>query len=188
MSNILQPQQHTNLMAPIVTTTTHPTITSQQNYSTTTISKTQWALQSLQYDELLEVIQFFCLDFGCLHLQAEHFLANGNLDWLHQNDDKCNDHCPMCTGSWRKVFVPICWSVLCSFFESGVFLENMPMVLSPCASLSDIIWKSDFWKQKIYPQHHKHLCKATINALFLSLAAAQIIGIESVMKDVMEIW
>ena len=75
--------------------------------------------------ELLEVLQFHCLNFVCQHVRRKQFMACGELSMPMPPDagTPCQTKCPVCTGEWHKIFRRVHKEQVIRFLESEHLLK-----------------------------------------------------------------
>ena len=56
-------------------------------------------LRIRQTNDIMDVLKFFCLDFGCQHVRVECFLACGELKPPSPGIEPCNSMCCVYNGS-----------------------------------------------------------------------------------------
>ena len=91
--------------------------------------------------ELLDVIIFHCLDTGCQHVQRQISLSTGGLVCGSSFLAPCGNKYTICTGEWRKVFLPVRKVYLLSFLHSGHMNESLPLEAKH-ENLVDLLWKA----------------------------------------------
>ena len=125
--------------------------------------------------ELLEVLQFFVLNHGCLHVRAEWFLSRGKLEPppSESHAGPCGDKCPMCTGEWGDIFLPVSKNQVVRFIESDYFSRHVPLLAS-YDNIVDVLWNGETWRiEEIYGK--KSVGKFNVDGLFLQLTAREMI-------------
>ena len=74
-------------------------------------------LKDRQVRELLEVSQFYCLDFGCQQVRKEHYLSTGRLVLRRHKGTACGTSCVICSGAWHKMHRPVYRDSVADFFR-----------------------------------------------------------------------
>ena len=127
----------------------------------------------------LEVLQFFCLEQGCLHARAEDYLSTGK---LHKIDSsyKCKEKCSMCDQSWHTQHKKVSKKALISWFGSDDFTKHVPVSTeNGKQSLAGILWNGkEKWIKAIFKVGKSSLQKYNAECLILSLIASKIISWE----------
>ena len=79
--------------------------------------------------ELLEVVQFFSLNRGCMHVVGEWYLSTGELATPpgHRSFRSCGSKCPICSRAWHDIFMPIRKTKLIKFLKSEWVTASLPM-------------------------------------------------------------
>ena len=98
-------------------------------------SKTKYALSKMQKKnlvvrrgrDLLEVIQFFCLNNGCQHNLLEHYLSAGKFHPRPRGENVCGQSCGMCNAEWDDNFLPVRKDGVLRWFDSGEVRDTFPM-------------------------------------------------------------
>jgi hypothetical protein len=139
-------------------------------------------LKKRQHQELMDVLRFFFLDKGCQHYRGALYQSMGVLDGpdvvgMCRACDPCGC-CPICDGSWNKMHLPIFRSQMVRFLESSSGRYVFPMEYSVKTPLSSVLSKRVYWTEWIFDRAKSGIQVRNIDALFLSLIAADIITLE----------
>jgi superfamily II DNA helicase RecQ len=133
-------------------------------------------------DEFFAISSLVSLNLGCWHCRIERFCALGY--HVHQaisktdpNYPPCLDKCPICTGSWNKIFKPIFLHGLIHFLDSDYASRAFPMAVTDhkCEALSNLIWKNDDAIALIYDRKRGTIQKSNVDALVMQLLTLRII-------------
>ena len=131
--------------------------------------------------EIQEVISFFCLDKGCMHVRAGKYLHAGVLDPTGVADrPPCNNKCPICTGAWHKIFAPCYKADVIQFLDNAQRVGKFPRAVKKGAKVSDLLWGNKYWTERIFDRAASGVKRTTVDALFLSLSALGFIDVERV--------
>ena len=158
-------------------TTQQPTLdyNVQAGVNLTTCQKRMAVIRARK--ELLEVLQFHCLNFGCQHVRGEQFMACGELCMpLPPNaGTPCKTKCPICTGEWGKIFRRVHKGQIIRFLESDTFSRQVHLLEVRGDNIEDILRKGDEkWRiEAIYGR--KTVEKCNIYGLFLQLTVTGIL-------------
>jgi hypothetical protein len=140
--------------------------------------------------ELAEVVRFNCLKLGaqCQHKRKELYLSTGVLDPELGGDDDgvfdCKGQCPICSGEWDKLFMPVYKKSLYSFFQSAVISNGLPLVTTRKKTISNLLWGNKYWIKKIFDRGFHSVKKSHVDALFLSLVGCGIVDLESISGEI----
>lgn len=118
-------------------------------------------LRKRQLKELSEVAKFVSLDNGCWHVFKEWYLFSGKFERPppFARIQICRTQCPMCTGEWHKVHLPMYKSGLGEFFISTHGSNCIPCPLDVDKSLGQRMKSSPFWIGKIFDRSTKAVKK-----------------------------
>ena len=103
-------------------------------------------LRTRQQRDLLDVLDLYCLDKGCVHAQTCLYLAQGKLGKPIDTDASCGDACPICNGEWSKSFLPISKAGMLHFFKD---VKELPC-LGTYGNLIHLIWKKEHCMEQIF--------------------------------------
>mmetsp|Transcript_31075 Transcript_31075/g.69711 ORF Transcript_31075/g.69711 Transcript_31075/m.69711 type:complete len:694 (-) Transcript_31075:1581-3662(-) len=131
----------------------------------------------------LEVLQLFCLNGGCQHSRLEIYSATGE---LKQGDSSsCDTQCPICSGEWKTVHIPVKKVEVIKWFKSRDFLNAMPLSTKNSTtgkdqpdSIVNLLWENESRLKLIFGKAKRSIRKYNVEAFMLSLVAAQIISWE----------
>ncbi len=132
---------------------------------------------------LSDVLQFLFLDKGCQSAILEHYLAYGVLREADPDIDPCKDSCPICMKKkngqrhWDSIFYKMNKQQLVSFLESRIIQDAFPLKAER-DSLTNLLWKANDWKGKIFRMPAKKIAMHVVESAFLQLIAAEIIVAE----------
>ena len=135
-------------------------------------------LKHEQSEDFLSVLSCFCLKLGCQHARLEHFCATGVMAADTSGDD-CGDKCPICSGDYDELFLPISKEGVISFLQRSDGLRGGATV----DGLLALVWKNDYWTPRIFDQKQYLLSKYHIEAMFLQLIAARFISAHCVDNE-----
>ena len=135
-------------------------------------------LRSRQVRELNKVLQFYCLDFGCQQLRKENYLSSGLLAMERVSGKACGNACPICTRDWHGQYLPIYRTSLVTFFESSRGQDSFPVIAEDKQQVSVVLWGNVYWIENIFDIASYEIKHVHVDALFLSLAAANIIVLQ----------
>ena len=128
------------------------------------------------------MMSFFFLNRGCQHWRSANYLSLGVLDSSDAIDpgEPCNQ-CPICSGDWFELHVPVYREQLVRFFQSstGRCVLPMPVDNKDLANVSQILKKRPYWVEWIFDRAHRQVSKRCIDGLMLSLIASNIIRLKS---------
>mmetsp|Transcript_28527 Transcript_28527/g.60197 ORF Transcript_28527/g.60197 Transcript_28527/m.60197 type:complete len:324 (-) Transcript_28527:7-978(-) len=125
--------------------------------------------------ELLEVLQYTCLDLGCMHIRGERYLSAGALD-SQRVEGECGGMCPICSKKWSNLFLRIDRTEAVKFLRI-VDRKHFPMLVEKDTVL-DLLWKTENARiEKIFRK--KTVQKKNVNCLFLQFVATGIIVIKN---------
>ena len=126
---------------------------------------------------LLDVMKFFFLDLGCLHVRAENFMATGELRSAPSTIERCGSKCPICTRGWHKQHKPIRSQRVIEWFQHADFTDNMPLsTKSTPQSLTNLLWNGKpSWFKLIFGVEKNSIKKYNVECMMESLIAAEII-------------
>ena len=85
-------------------------------------------------------------------------------------------NCAMCTKSWHKTHLPVFRSEIVRFFESASGRTAFPHPVDMKIPLSTVLSSRPYWVEWIFDYSSKTVRVKQIDALFLSLAASNIIS------------
>lgn len=88
------------------------------------------------------------------------------------------DTCPICTGEWHKMHLPVYKSHIIRFFESSTGRKLFPVTIDFKTSPSAFLSSRPYWKEWIFDRASKSVQVRHVDALLLSLFAAGILCIE----------
>jgi len=125
------------------------------------------------HEEILDVIRFFALDYGCQHIHGAWFMSCGDLDSRPPPVlMPCWNKCPICTGKWAEIFKKLHKDQVIKFLKSEYFQKMVPLI-AKSDNIVDVLWSGDGkWRvEKIYGK--KTVSRASVDGLFLQLIANQ---------------
>ena len=134
-------------------------------------------------EELLDVLRFHCLDFGCQHIRGQQFMACGELELPPRTSDllSCRTKCSVCTGQWSRYFLPVVKTKVISFLQ---FIDRKKLPLPARGNnILELLWdKSE--KVRLHAIFKKtNVQMYNVDCLFLQLAANSIIKIVNIEKQ-----
>ena len=132
-------------------------------------------LRTRQQTDLLNVLDVYCLDKGCVHSRTRpcSYLAHGKIGKPIDMDASCSNACPICNGEWSKSFLPI---LIAGMFHLFKDVEDMPC-LGTYDNLLDLIWKKEHWIEQMFDKNMSSVTKGQLEGLFLQLIANRLIGL-----------
>ena len=161
------------------------TLTPKKNRRPAISSKTKYALTKMQKKhlvvrrgtDLLEVIQFFCLNNGCQHNLLEHYLSVGRYNTRPHGENDCGEFCGMCNGEWGDNFLRVRKEGVLRWFDSGEVRDTFPMKAT-VKNLMDLLWKKEACTNGIFDLAVSTVNKYNVEAFFLQLIGLKFIAIE----------
>ena len=134
-------------------------------------------LRQRQLRELDEVLRFTCLDNGCQHTVTQWYLSTGRFELPPPVLAPCGDSCPICTGNWHRMHLPVYRSSVVEFLcsSAGASLENIEMAHD--THVSDALVGNVYYVEKVFDRAFGGVSRAHIDALFMSLKAAGILTV-----------
>ena len=144
------------------------------------------ALKKQQQQDLGDVMKFLCLNRGCQQYRSAFYMSEGKLDGVNVVDscreiDPCGC-CPICDGSWGKMHLPIFRSELVRFFESSTGRRTFPMEYDTNKPITLMLSDRSYWKECIFDRASSGVLVRNIDALIMSLIAADILTMEKDRK------
>ena len=136
-------------------------------------------LRLRQTNDLFAVLSFCCLDLGCMHRLREVYLNTGVLNMIPLLDNACGDACPICTGEWKKTFLPIRVDGLIKIFKC---VDNLPCKVN-YDNLLKLIWRQEYWFHVIFDKAISSVSKYNVEGLFMQLIANKLIVIRLINGD-----
>jgi len=130
-------------------------------------------LRTRQKQDLLDELDLYCLDKGCVHILTYSYITYGKLGEPIDTDVTCGTACPICNGEWKKSFLPISKDGMLYFFKD---VEELPC-LGTYDNLIDLIWKKEHWIEQIFDKKMSGVTKGQLEGLFLQLIAIRLIGL-----------
>ena len=168
---------YTNLL---VTPSKGPSTTQRKRDKKYKLSKTQREhLVKRQHGDLMDVLDLFCLDRGCIQRRIQMYLSVGRLVDYPDEVPPCGNCCHCKSKKekgWGHYFLPVRREgVLELLTHSGRFPCN-----ATYDSLLDIVWSNDkreHWIKRIFDEPTSKVCKYNVEAMMLQLIAARFIVI-----------
>ena len=138
-------------------------------------------LKKRQLREVEEMLRFLALNNGCQDALREWYLHSGifSIPPESANIAPCKTQCPVCTGEWKKLYLPVYRKGVIDFLESSVAPEFIPRPIES-GSISDMLKDDVFLIETIFDRAKSGVKKTHVDALFFSLAAAKILDLEKV--------
>jgi hypothetical protein len=93
--------------------------------------------------------------------------------------------CPICTQSFHKDFLPVFWSSVIEFIEWLTATSKLPFKNEIKLQVLSFLMASAYWKEMIFDKASGLVSGSNVNALFLSLAAADILEIQNTTERFM---
>ena len=139
-------------------------------------------LKKRQSKEVEEMAKFVALNNGCWHICKETYLFTGKFERPppYAQIRRCRTRCPICTGDWFKVHLPVYRSSVVEFFTSTLGSNSLPCRIGDGPSLSRRIKGSPYWVEKIFDRASSGIKMTHVDALILSLTAARILEVQKV--------
>ena len=136
-----------------------------------------------QLSDFVDVADLLCINKGCVHSRLESFCHTGTLSECTDADNKCKGKCPICSGQYSSIFLPMNKDGVRSFLERCDVLRGGA---ANAATLMACVWKSELWANTIFRLPLSKIKKYNVEAMFLQLLAAGLI--EAVRGDAGLVW
>ncbi len=133
------------------------------------------SVRNCTQSEMLDVLQYFCLDLGCQHARGEAYLSTGTLNSHIIDDGACNTLCSICTKNKHEHILPVYHSGVVSLIEYLMQTGKFPHVVDYKSPILSLWAGSPFWKEMLFDRMAWDMSRLQVDALFLSLTVAGII-------------
>ena len=127
-----------------------------------------------QKQDILDVVNLFCTNKGCLLRRLDNYLATGKLSHTRVTGT-CGGACPICSGCFRKYFRVI-WKDAAVAWLDGV-RDQFPLKAT-AHDIFDLLYKNKFWTESIFDVTVGTLNKYNIEAFLLQLIATGVLNAE----------
>ena len=133
-------------------------------------------MQVRALSDFMAMMDLMCLKKGCLQDRLCMFLARGELTKDYISVKTCHGRCAFCLDSKLKDSFGYQYRPL---WKDGVisFLENEGRLVS-CQGIYNNVYKNDHWTKEIFDLKVSTVAKFHVEAMFLQLIAAGILGTE----------
>ena len=133
------------------------------------------AMITRQMREISEVMKFYHHNNGCQHTVLQWYLSSGKFERPPMVYAPCKTQCSIFLGEWQKMYLPVYQSSIVAYLLSGAGSVIKGKEFSPVLKISDALWGNNYWMERIFDRAAGGLYRKHMDALFLSLIAAEII-------------
>ena len=130
-----------------------------------------------QIEAIMEVMDYYCLNKGCLHRRLELYLAKGKMMPLPPNTTPCGNACAVCLkDKWDHFFRPVWKDGVLRWLNSVVrdkFIGGMKATLD---NMFGLVCGQTYWIKAIFDRSPSTIYKYNIEAFLLQLIAVGIIS------------
>lgn len=130
-----------------------------------------------QINAVMDVLDYYCLNKGCLHRRLELYLANGEMTPLPPDTTPCGDACAVCIkDEWEHFFRPVWKDGVLRWLTSVVRDKFIGGTKATLDNIFNLVCGQPYWIKAIFDRAPGTIYKYNIESFLLQLIAVGIIS------------